>query len=261
MPLVRTRALVLRSVDVFETSRVLTFYSRELGKISALAKGARRLRSPFRSSLDTLSLCDVVLLHKGTEALDLLTEADLVERFDALRRDLATLHAAYYIVELLDGFSEHLAPHPRLHDAAVITLRHLGDPSLRPRRLMRFELACLREFGQLPSWDHCAGCGAPVETISTPIDFNPAAGGRLCPTCRPHHPYTLSLSPHTLSTLRALAEPGDLWRRLNPPPSTWTSVRQTLSALICHNLGRRPRLLDSIEHTLHSENLGKLEKP
>ena len=103
MAAVRSLGLVLRSVDVFETSKVLTLFTRDLGKVSALGKGARRLKSPFQAALDLLSVCDIVVLHKGSEALDLLTEAVLVERYDSLRRDLAALYAGYYIAELLDG--------------------------------------------------------------------------------------------------------------------------------------------------------------
>jgi DNA repair protein RecO (recombination protein O) len=183
---------VLRSVDVFETSRVLTLYTRALGKVSALAKGGRRLRSPFRSALDLLSACDVVLLHKGTEALDLLTEAELVERFDAPRRDLPSLYAGYYIAELLGELTDHAPPHPRLYDAAVTTLRHLGDAALRARRVMRFELACLAEMGHRPSWDRCAGCGEPVEAAAgrsvsarPPAACSARTAGRVTPTPRP----------------------------------------------------------------------------
>ena len=81
MPAIRSLALVLRTVDVFETSLVVTLFTRELGKVSALAKGARRLKSPFQGGLDLLGVSDIVLLHKASEALDLLTEAAPVERF------------------------------------------------------------------------------------------------------------------------------------------------------------------------------------
>src|SRR3954464_510996 len=130
--------MVLRSVDVFETSKVLTVFTRDLGKVSALAKGARRLKSPFQAGLDLLSVCDIVLLHKASEALDLLTEAALEERFGSFRRDLAALYSGYYVAELLHDLTDHHDPHPRLFDAARITLRHLDDPELRPRRLLRF---------------------------------------------------------------------------------------------------------------------------
>jgi DNA repair protein RecO (recombination protein O) len=240
---VRTPALVIRSVDVFETSKVLTLFSRELGKVSALAKGARRLRSPFQAALDLLSVCDIVVLHKASEALDLLTEAALVERFDPLRRDLAALYAGYYIAELLHDLTDHHDPHPKLFDAAAITLRHLGDPVLRPRRVLRFELACLRELGLMPALDACVHCGAAVAARGDAVAFGLATGGVLCPSCRPGQPHVATLSGRTLDAIRILASPGDAWRALDPSATTLAPVRGTLGAVLSHLLGRRPRLL------------------
>ena len=243
MPAVRTDALVIRAVDVFETSRVLTLYTRELGKVSALAKGARRLKSPFQAGLDLLSVCDIVLLHKASDALDLLTEAVLVERFDPLRRDLAALYAGYYVAELLHDLTDHHDPHPKLFDAAVVTLRRLGDPALRSRRVARFELACLRELGHMPALEECVHCGRPVEARGDSVAFGLATGGVLCPSCRPGQPHVATLSGRTLEAIRVLAEPGPQWRSLETDPGVLGSLRGTLGAVVSHLIGRRPRML------------------
>ena len=163
MPANRSLALVVRTVEVFETSLVVTLFTREMGKVAALAKGARRLKSSFQGGLDLLGVSDIVLFPKASEALDLLTEAAPLERFACLRRDLAALYAGYYIAELLTDLTDFHDPHPKLFDAARITLRHLGEAELRPRRILRFELACLRELGLMPALDQCAHCGEPVE--------------------------------------------------------------------------------------------------
>lgn len=244
MPSVRTSALVLRSVDVFETSSVVTLFTRELGKVAALGKGARRLRSPFQAGLDLLSVCDIVLLHKASDALDLLTEASLSERFDSLRRDLPALYAGYYVAELLGDLTDHHDPHPRLFDAAVVTLRHLGDPASRPARLLRFELACLRELGHMPALEACVHCGGIVEAKGVSVAFGLATGGVLCPACRPGQPHVATLSGSTLEALRVLAAPGPAWRTLELPPRTLGPARATMGAVVSHLLGRRPRLLE-----------------
>ena len=240
MAAVRSMALVLRSVDVFETSKVLTVFTRELGKVSALAKGARRLKSPFASGLDLLSVCDIVLLHKASDALDLLTEAVLVERQEAFRRDLAALYAGYYVAELLHDLTDHHDPHPRLFDAARVTLRNLGDPVLRSRRVLRFELACLRELGHMPALEACVHCGDVVDTSGEAVAFGLATGGVLCSACRPGQPHVATLSGRTLGALRALSEPGDSWR---DPGLTLGSARATMGAVVSHLMGRRPKML------------------
>ncbi len=79
----KTLAIVLRVIEFSETSCVVTLYTREFGKITGLAKGARRKKSPFESALDVLALVRLVFLRKTPPALDLLTEAKLERRFRA----------------------------------------------------------------------------------------------------------------------------------------------------------------------------------
>jgi DNA repair protein RecO (recombination protein O) len=242
VPAIRTTALVIRSVDVFDTSRILTIFTRDLGKMSALAKGARRLRSPFQAGLDLLSVCDIVALHKASESLDLLTEAALLERFDSLRRDLAALYAGYYVAELLNDLTDHHDPHPKLYDAAVVTLRHLGDAQLRARRVLRFELACLRELGLMPALESCVHCGTPVAGDGRAVAFGLATGGVLCAGCRPGQPHVTKVSAATLEALRILAAPGDGWRSLDASLSL-APARATVSAVVCHLIGHRPKMM------------------
>lgn len=243
MPSVRTLALTVRASDVFETSTVATLFTRELGKVSGLAKGARRLKSPMQGGLDLLGVSDIVLLHKGTDALDLIIEAAPVERFAGLRSDLPALYAGYYIAELLTELTDFHDPHPRLFDAAVVTLRHLGEATLRVPRLFRFELACLRELGLMPALDECAGCGREVDAVGDSFAFGLATGGILCPACRPGQPHVATLSGGTLAALRALNSPGSAWKRLDLPHPIAGAIRTTLGAILSHTIGRRPRLL------------------
>src|SRR5438128_464553 len=97
----KATALVLRTTDWSETSRIATLWTREFGKVRALAKGGRRLKSNFESALDLLTVCSIVLLRKSSGSLDLLTEAQVVKRFPRLRTNLTALYAAYYLAELL----------------------------------------------------------------------------------------------------------------------------------------------------------------
>src|SRR5215467_16182882 len=90
-------ALVLRTTDWSETSRIATLWTREFGRVRVLAKGGRRLKSNFESALDLLTLCSIVLLRKSSGTLDLLTEAQVVRRFPQLRQDLPALYAGYYL--------------------------------------------------------------------------------------------------------------------------------------------------------------------
>src|SRR5713226_3230372 len=124
----KATALVLRTTDWSETSRIATLWTREFGKVRALAKGGRRLKSNFESALDLLTVCSIVLLRKSSGGLDLLTEAQVVRRFPRLGKDLPALYAAYYVAELLADLTEENDPHPSLFDEALGTLDALGGP-------------------------------------------------------------------------------------------------------------------------------------
>src|SRR6266496_1742461 len=145
MPAEKALALVLRTTDWSETSRIATLWTREFGKVRVLAKGGRRLKSNFEIALDLLTLCSIVFLRKSSGGLDLLTEAQVAERFPRLRTDLPALYAAYYVAELLADWTEEYDPHPSLFDEALETLRALGTPETAAGpRLARFEMVLLR---------------------------------------------------------------------------------------------------------------------
>ena len=96
----KTDAIVIRCVDFSETSSIVTFFTKDFGKVTALAKGARRKKGPFESALDLLATCRIVFLHKSGDVLDLLTEAKLQHRLRASEVDISRLYASYYVAEL-----------------------------------------------------------------------------------------------------------------------------------------------------------------
>src|SRR5262249_2538840 len=150
-------------------------------------------------------------LRKSSGGLDLLTEAQVVERFPLLRHDLQALYVGYYIAELLSDWTEDYDPHPVLFDEARATLQTLGESSPgTAMRLARVECVLLRELGYSPVLDMCAGCGGPLN--SERLAFSAAGGGILCLNCQASHREKRSLSREALTTLRNLSDPGDAWR-------------------------------------------------
>jgi DNA repair protein RecO (recombination protein O) len=247
VPAEKALALVLRTTDWSDTSRIATLWTREFGKVRGLAKGGRRLRSNFESALDLLTLCRIVLLRKSSGGLDLLTEAQVVRRFPGLSTRLPALYAAYYVAELLADGTEENDPHPHLFDEALAALEELAGPAggeaVGPR-LVRFELTWLRELGYSPLLDACAVCHAPA--VGTGLAFSAAAGGVVCAGCAPRQRDRRPLSPACHAALVELSASGDAWRR------PWgaavrAELRQVLGGYITYLLGRRPRLLPYLQ--------------
>ncbi|QDU20791.1 DNA repair protein RecO [Urbifossiella limnaea] len=226
-------ALVVRGTDWSETSRITTLFTREFGKLRGLAKGGRRLKSSFDCSFDLLTVCRVVFLRKAQGGLDLLTEARMEEQFPALRENLAALNAGYYVAELLSDGTQDYDPHPELFDAALDTLRKLGEPGESPvDAVTRFELVWLKELGYRPRLDVCTGCGKAVPGGVTRVWFSPAAGGVVCTPCSPSQP---DRRPLTGDALRAIAT-GVVAEPVR------AEVRAVLGQVVSFVLGRRPRM-------------------
>jgi len=236
MPMERAEALVLRCTDWSETSRIATLWTRERGKVRALAKGGRRLRSSFENALDLLTHCGIVLLHKPTGGLDLVTEARVLGVFPRLRADLLAYYGGCYVAELLADGTEELDPHPALFDAAIATLRGLGDGWPVGQRLARFEMTWLRELGVQPVLEGCAGCGDEIDLGD--LAFSCAAGGLVCPSCRPAVRERRPLTEAAWQALCAAGEDGPVWGE-----AVRREVRAVLEQYVCYHLGRRPRSL------------------
>lgn len=228
--------LVVRGTDWSETSRIVTLFTREWGKFRALAKGGRRLRSSFESALDLLTVCRVMVLRKGHQGLDLLTEARIEERFSVLHRHLPALYAGYYLAELLAEGTLDYDPHPHLFDTAVASLRRLEAGQDPVGVACEFELAWLGEVGYRPRLDACAVCGGAVEGEAV---WSPAAGGVVCRQCRGTVAEGVRLSFRSWQWLRRWASGESPATTQKPPPD----VRLALSLAVTQVLGRRPKML------------------
>jgi DNA repair protein RecO (recombination protein O) len=148
---------------------------------------------------------------------------------------------------LADGTQDY-DPHPALFDAAIETLRGLGDGSDSPReQVTAFELAWLRELGYSPRLDACASCGTPfLSEVTEGTWFSPSSGGVLCPTCGLSVLDRHWISLDALRELRAVLEKN---RRVEPsiPQGVFKEIRQFLGSMVCFVLGKRPKLLGYID--------------
>ena len=241
-------ALVIRTVDFSETSRIVTLYTRQFGKIEALAKGGRRLKSPFESSLDILARNSVVFIQKREDVLDLLTESKLIRRFRVRESNLAGTLGGYYAAELVNSFTPLGDPMPPLYDMIVKVLNQLEEGTFVMRTLIRLEGRLLQLLGHFPSLQHCVECNTTIpREADARIVFGTVGGGVLCLSCLPGHRQTIAVAAETLDAWEALVNPLDRseeWKRLSLKPQTLGAIRHLANQYICSLLGGKPRLHD-----------------
>lgn len=271
----KSLAIVLRVIEFSETSCIVTLMTRDFGKVTAIAKGARRPKSPFEAAIDVLAICRIVFIHKSSTAMDVLTEAKLERRFRSGTCDLNRLYAGYYVAELLKSLVDDADPHPDLFDLAVATLEQIDDATSKYREpehkqdvgtlgeiLLNFELKALESLGHLPMLTRCVGCGRPKRTLNR-VSFGLNAGGLLCQTCRAGERNVVSLSSGGLALMlnrlgqrleteqvngQAVAEKEAEFDLIELPVETKQDgeaadeVRRLVRNYITHLIGHPPRL-------------------
>ncbi len=196
----RVEAVVLRRSDFGEADRLLTLFSREKGKIRAIAKGARKPQSRKTGHVE-LFMRTQFLIAEGRD-LDIVTQAELVEAFVGVREDLIRATYAAYFVELLDRFTAEEDQNVALYDLLVETLRRLGNAP-EPILVARHgELRLLAFSGYRPQFFNCVVC--EEEIAEQDQFFSAELGGMLCPGCAERDRRARPISAGAVKVLRYL---------------------------------------------------------
>src|ERR671930_1724695 len=133
MALGKTAAVVIGSFPIGESDRVVTFFSRQHGKIRGVAKAARRLKSRFGGALELFTLGELVFFDTGRSELVRVDHFDVLEPFAALRADLERLGQAAWIVECIGRLTAERDPHAALYGLLTRALRALAGAAGPPR--------------------------------------------------------------------------------------------------------------------------------
>jgi len=178
MPYEKAHAITIRRADFSETSYVIAFYTREYGRLSALAKGAKRKYSKLIGHIDLFSYGQIVFASGWTrDRLHILSEACAFETFPSLRDELPRYYAACHAAQLLYAMTAVEDRSPELFDEMLGLLRRVEegvDPALA---LFAFEARLLVLTGFMPEVSRCVVSGEPVRGKQT--TFSLRLGGVL----------------------------------------------------------------------------------
>lgn len=180
LPLVDSEAIVLRALNFQEADRVVTLFVRDLGKISALARGARKSVRRF-SGLGTCALGNVALRERGGDLWS-LESFEVTKPRTELGSDLLKAAHAAYVCELVERLSASHQGDVDLFRWLDDALDLLGSGEPSAERLRCFELGLFEKLGLAPALDQCAGCGR-TDLDHTGGRWSPETAQLLCPTC------------------------------------------------------------------------------
>jgi DNA repair protein RecO (recombination protein O) len=176
----KTEAVVLRSIRYGEADRVLHLYTADRGRVGAMAKGVRRVRSRLGGRLEPLGRV-LLVLHEGRGELCTVTQADTVDPHPALRERRASLERAAQACEAVLRLLDSTEPNRPAYNLLCNELALLdADPEAATRaQALAFRLKLLLAAGFAPELASCASCGEPDHLGA----FSPSAGGVVCASC------------------------------------------------------------------------------
>lgn len=176
---IRTEGVILRRRDFGEKDRILTIFTRKLGRISAIAKGVRNPGSRKSGHVETFMRSNL-LIARGRN-LHILTQAEVLDSYPSLRESLPGIGYGSYVVELVDAFTYEEGSNLPLYSLLVTTLEHLDRGDFPPLVFRYYELQLLEIVGFRPELFHCVNCREEIKEADQFLSG--MSGGVVCPSC------------------------------------------------------------------------------
>ncbi len=239
MPLLKTPAIVLKSRKWGDADRIVTFFTLKHGRVRAVARGARRMKSRFGGTLEPFVHCDLMLFEKPGDTLYRVSQTDVRQVFPRLRASLETISGAARLANLAGALTADGDAVPHVFRALLEGFRALEateDPALCAAL---YELEILRFAGYLPHLNRCTSCDG--RTSEGPWFFSPRAGGTVCSTCVRQEPLRCpAVSPAGLAFFRQALrmDPAQL-SRLKATGAQRGEVREVIELYVDCVAGRK----------------------
>lgn len=145
MAFYKTKGIVLGSRPFEESAKLVTFFTKDCGKLTIIAKGARRLTSKFGGRLETFSYLDI-LAAKGRN-LDILSQIELLDSFQGIREDHKQLNLGFYIVNVIGAATVYGQKNPELFKLLLLSLKKIAEGVSLDYIVKYFEINLLRAEG------------------------------------------------------------------------------------------------------------------
>lgn len=238
----RLQGIVIRSMDYGEGNKIITLFSREHGKMSVVARGAKKVKSRFGSAVQLFTLGDFSFYKAGQ--LGTLNHAEIVEAFHKLREDLHMASNASYLAELTDKMLGDQEGHPYLFEQLKGSFQAFLEGKDMQVIVYLYEMKMMMHAGYTPELEQCVICRNKAEAVS----FSVGLGGMLCETCRLRDPQAFVLPPGVFKLLRIFVQ-ADVRRlgQIDVKPQTKALLKQALRAYFDTHIGLRMKSRDFLE--------------
>ncbi len=246
MTTLSTPAILLRRIDFGDYDLIVTLFTKNQGKISVIAKSAKKSVKRFPGILEPFSRLDVVLSQQKGKGMPVLQEATLEEPFFRIRENVVKTAYASYWAELIYLWMADEEPLASLYHLILYVLCEL-DHGQTPVEVLSilFQMRFLSIAGFSPNFDHCHACKTCLDQIQYPTVVSAMSqGGIACPTCGFPANGQMKISKGTLKQL-LWTNGGDLERasRIRFAPAAMEEGLKFLEAFVPYHLAKRPKSL------------------
>ena len=204
MALGKSAAVVIGSFPLGESDRVVTFFSRQHGKVRGVARAARRIRSKFGGALELLTLGELIFFDPGRSDLVRVDHFDVLRPFDRVREDLERLGQAAWMAECVGRLTAERDPKVAVYGLLLRGLKSLEGGAPPQRVAVVFGVRLVDALGHRLRVDACVGCGRRDAFGHGPLTMDVEGGGLVCPACASAAPGLLRLDSGSVATLRRL---------------------------------------------------------
>jgi DNA repair protein RecO (recombination protein O) len=191
------QGIVLRSMDYGEGNKIISLFTAELGKVSVMARGAKKVKSRYAAVTQVFTYGDFVLFKQKGQ-MGTLNSADIIEAHHGLREDLNKSAYSAYLVEMTDRMLGDEEGSAYLFEQLRAGLHAMEENKDMQIIVHLYEMKMFELAGYLPVTNCCVSCGSDKELLS----FSPSMGGVLCARCPYKDPMGIVVSEGTLKLLK-----------------------------------------------------------
>ena len=240
MALYKTRAIVIKSINLSESDRLVTFFTKNYGKVKCVAKGARKAKNCFWGSLEPMSLIHLIYFGRESQNLYRLNHADIIQSFQSIRDDFGKLYKGVYFLELIDSMileGHQEKPIFDLLQQALFTLKQ----EIELDSLIRlFEVRMLSLSGFKPQIEHCVICKTIIESKTFKFSF--IQNGILCRSCSKRVSTDIQFTTGTRNYIKKLnVIVIKTCGRIKIPKQQEVDIEKLTHRLVLSHLGREPK--------------------
>ena len=229
MPLRETEAIVLRTYRLGEADKIASLFTRQWGRLRAVARGALRPKSRYGGTLEPLSYVRLWIFERENRDLLRLNSVELVESFFSMQQDYRVQLAAQYLAEVGERLLPERESNERVFRLVLAVLRALKTSGEVTRPLLYFDYWMVRLGGFLPDFETCASCGRSLGEEGG--YYARGSESLLCRECKP--PGSTKISPGVLVMVRAAcSSPLEKWLAGEEAPPGCREARHFLEEMI-----------------------------